>query len=226
MPLPGTKACVILGAGASYDARNESSPVKRIEMRPPMAEELFNIEENPIYWNEVMFDSFPGAATPAAELSPSVGVGGHTLEGELRRLFDDTDERIEQLFKDVPAYIRDLIHKCSIEYTDMPGCYVQLALQLLSHTEHEVLFLMLNYDTLLEQALGRVDSRLTYGGREPHRDFHRYVEDDRQAKVVKIHGSTNWFMPFAKNNTGTWHEALRDFDLSPNPPKDGLGDSP
>ena len=87
----------------------------------------------------------------------------------------------------MPPYLRDVLHKSSQSYVRTPACYLQLVEQLLAENPHEVLFLVLNYDTLLERAITMLRPAYVYGAAGD------YVRQDRQAKVVKMHGSFNWF---------------------------------
>ena len=52
---------------------------------------------------------------------------------------------------------------------------------------NHVLFLVLNDDKLLEQALALFDANRDFSNIES------YVREGRQAKVVKLLGSVNWF---------------------------------
>lgn len=168
------KACVILGAGASYDVHSDySSLVRSPEFRPPLAQGLFDILNNPEYASQIM-SYYPDAYTLTQDIAPRIASKNVDLETALREYVEHRDPRVRQMFKQVPAYLRDLLHRCSTGYTDVPSCYVQLALRLLSHSPHEVLFIVLNYDTLLETASSRVDSNLRYA--RPARGLGRTAE--------------------------------------------------
>ena len=60
----------------------------------------------------------------------------------------------------------------------------------MAKNEHEVLFLTLNYDTLLERDL-LAFKRSVYSFDK----IDDYINQERHAKVVKVHGSSNWFRP-------------------------------
>jgi hypothetical protein len=76
------KACVILGAGASHDVKGEASPYIESGFRPPLAKELFDIENHPVYWE--IIDKYPGAKVLAQSLAPLISSGhgscGQTTE--------------------------------------------------------------------------------------------------------------------------------------------------
>jgi len=64
------KACVILGAGASYDVANDGAPIRNPELRPPLARELFNMEKRREFSN--VMTSYPGAKVLSSSLAPLV----------------------------------------------------------------------------------------------------------------------------------------------------------
>ncbi|GAJ08050.1 unnamed protein product, partial [marine sediment metagenome] len=152
-----SKACVVLGAGASYDVAGEGSPLINANFRPPLARDLFDINGHPDYW--YVMQSYNGAAVLSQELAPLILSGEISIERELRRYAEHKDERIRQNFKHIPAYLRDLLFRASTEYTHVPSSYMRLIIKLLADYPHDVLFITLNYDNLLESALERFDSR-------------------------------------------------------------------
>ena len=112
------------------------------------------------------------------------------------------------MYREVPPYLRDLIHRLTNNYLTLnvhrrPGCYDQLVAALLGDNQHEALFIVLNYDTLLENSLSRFSPGRTFD------ELDRYVSKSYQANVVKVHGSTNWFWPLA----APLSEVIRELDL-------------
>lgn len=179
------KVCVILGAGASTDVHNGSAPIlKQGNFKPPLACDLFAIGKHPHYSG--VLDPYPEAKSLASVLSPLSDAAEFDLESRLRMLADHRDVRVRQQFKQVPPYLRDLLWRASYEYTDTPGTCLQLIYALLADAPHHVLFLVMNYDTLLEQALA-LFPKMDFG------NVGSYVREDRQVKVVKLHGSIDWF---------------------------------
>lgn len=140
------KVCVILGAGASYDVRNVGTPDGFPAMRPPLAKGLFNMEENTIYFDSIL-NPYPRAKVLSQIIAPRAAAGTETIETELARLAHHQDEQTRQDFKQIPPYLRDLLHKVSKDYTALPGRYIQLAHLLLKDYEHEILFMVLNLQT-------------------------------------------------------------------------------
>jgi hypothetical protein len=203
------KACVILGAGASHDVKGEASPYIESGFRPPLAKELFDIENHPVYWE--IIDKYPGAKVLAQSLAPLISSGQVSVEKELRRCAEHHDPRIRSQFKYIPAYLRDLLHSASYKYTEMPSSYIELAKELLAEHPHDVLFIILNYDNLLEQALQWFEPRLKFD------NISDYVAVNRPAKVVKLHGSINWFRTMHRDDRESWDSALARFDPSIKP---------
>ena len=197
------KVCVILGAGASFDVRNEGSPTIRGEWRPPLARDLFDIEAHPSY-TEIL-QRYPGANFLANLLAPNISAGPVALERELRHYAEHNDLQLRQHFKHVPPYLRDLIDFSCRTYTHTPSCHVQLVTELLAENPHEILFLILNYDNLLEQALTSYDPNWAFD------TIDSYAGKDR-IKVVKLHGSVNWFVKIRYAGP-SWWDSVAEFDI-------------
>ncbi|MBI4200173.1 MAG: SIR2 family protein [Chloroflexi bacterium] len=163
---------------------------------------MFDIKNHHAYFD--VLSPYPGARVVADLLSPLSGSQNFDLESELRELAQDRDDRLRQHFKHVPPYLRDLLWRSSYSYVPTPGTYTQLVRRLLA--EHHVLFLTLNYDSLLEQALASFDPKFDFSNIES------YVREDRQAKVVKLHGSINWFKLIGGSDQ-SWEDLVRSQDV-------------
>lgn len=200
------KACVILGAGASYDVGGEGSP-KNDNFRPPLAIDLFNIQKHESYWN--IMRKYSGAKFLGQRLARKSSSGAIDIERELREYANHTNKEIREHFKHIPAYLRDLLFSASTAYTEVPSSYVELVQTLLADYEHDVLFLILNYDNLLEQAL-----TLFHPAKFQFSDINQYVDKSRNVKVVKIHGSINWFRCMPGLGNERWDSAVANFDIS------------
>ncbi|MGD9933550.1 MAG: SIR2 family protein [Dehalococcoidia bacterium] len=94
-------------------------------------------------------------------------------------------------FLDVPPYLRHLIQAIEAEYVQTPGSYLQFITELVGISGHELVILTTNYDTYIESAL-RMFSPKTY----VYSSIQDYVRPDRQVRLAKLHGSTNWGYPF------------------------------
>lgn len=178
-----SRVCVILGAGASCDVAGEGSLIIEPEFRPPLASELFDIRNYPQNW--AVLSPYRGARVLTQMLAPLISSGQIDVESALRKYAEHTDSQIREQFKHIPPYLRDLIYRASTGYTSIPSCYVRLVVELLAERPHEVLFLLLNYDNLLETALSQFSPKFTFNNIED------YVPIEQNFMVVKLHGSIN-----------------------------------
>ena len=204
------KICVILGAGASYDVRNEGSDFLNPGLRPPLARELFNLEERSDFRSIIRH--YAGAVVIAQDLAPKSKASNFDLEKELRRIAEHTSGLRRDHYKHIPPYLRDLLTECSYGYTPYPSCYVRLVQDLLAEAPSDVLFLVLNYDDLLEQALYQFT-----GGTYRFESLDDYVRAERSVKLVKLHGSINWFKSIGPLSTD-WETLVRESDVLAKPP--------
>jgi hypothetical protein len=194
------KAVVILGAGASFDVHNGSVPVSNGEMRPPLARQLFEAR----FWR--IRQEYPGAILLGAELGRLAANQSEPfdLEAKLSEYAESPDHRTRSAFKAIPPYLRDVLVACVKDYVPSPTNYLNMVRRLLQDQSHEIMFAVLNYDVLLEDALRIYDRALRIN------DMDGYVDSSRQARVIKVHGSTNWAIPIP--GTGSWFDALDNFD--------------
>ena len=129
----------------------------------------------------------------------------------MKRIADHPNDQIREHYKHVPPYLRDLLMMCSYGYTAYPSCYVQLVRALLAEEPSDVLFLVLNYDDLLEQALYQFPE-----GTIRFESVDDYVRADRATKVIKLHGSINWFKPIG-SASAVWKTLVRTIDVLAKP---------
>lgn len=208
------KAVVILGAGASYDVHNGVVPVTNASLRPPLARELF--EDRFWNWRSV----YPGAEVLGAVLGRMALTQSapFNLEERLTEYANNSDRRTRRAFKDIPPYLRDIVTAVSAAYVPSPSSYIVLAQRLLRDETHEIMFVSLNYDTLLEKALVKYDSGLVFESTDD------YIAAGRQAHLVKIHGSCNWGVPIPRTGGQDdprvgWPIALEEFEPTGQSPK-------
>ena len=199
------KICIILGAGASHDVRSAGSPVLNRGLQPPLARDLFNLEGHSAF--RPILAEYDGAVVLAQELATRSDRPDFDLEKELRRIAEHPSDQVREHYKHIPPYLRDLLMMCSYEYTSYPSCYIQLVQALLAEEPSDVLFLVLNYDDMLEQALYRFS-----GGVVHFESLEDYVRPSHLAKVVKLHGSINWFKPIGPVNAD-WNTYVRRDDV-------------
>ena len=113
MTTPKKKVCVILGAGASYDVANDGAPINDKELRPPLARELFNMQERPRFWR--VMSPYDGAKVLSQSLAPLIETGEVGIEDALRRYAYHSNPDTQQHFKHIPGYLRDLMYRVSID---------------------------------------------------------------------------------------------------------------
>ena len=149
--------------------------------------------------------SYREARFLASRLERVASIGEKAIEEALREDREHKDLEIRQKFKQVPAYLRDLIFIATREHIHRPDPHLELVRKLLSDNPHEVLFIVLNYDDLLEIALTQYSSARFGFSLLPG-----YVRDD-QAKVIPLHGSIHWFKRFERTAGGSdWaHDVLK-----------------
>lgn len=204
------KVCVILGAGASFDVRDEGTSRDQEDFTPPLASGLFNTH-NPRFYEILHY--YEGARF-IANLLPREQALGKGFEEALAYYANHEDEPLKTHFAHVPPYLRDLLRACSDKYTPDPTCYIHLVTEFLAeHHSFEVLFLVLNYDDLLEKALNSYDST-TYS----FKAMEDYVQPERDAKVVKMHGSITWFRKFETSGGIGWLDAVKEPSVRMRPP--------
>lgn len=202
-----TKVCVILGAGASFDVANYGSQVLNNGFRPPLAVELFDTKKRPEFYR--ILQEYSGAEFLARDIAPVQQQGNTGLEELLKSYAYHSDDRIRQRFKHIPPYLRDLLWECSENYVHMPGSYVQLVIALLANHPHEILFLVLNYDNLLEKAIESYEPSWAF------QQLDDYIDQSRSAKVVKLHGSINWLVEL--KGSGDWEVRVQQHDVTVKP---------
>lgn len=175
--------CVVLGAGASYDVATEGNKQLIPASRPPLANELFNLEAKSQYQD--ILEQYPGAGFLASYLGATIAKHPTALETELRKLAYSENPQVNKYFAQIPMYLQHLISYTTLTYVSRPGAYDSLLIQLFDQPEpHRVLFVVMNYDTLLESSVQ------DFGGIQVNN------KDDYFAgaiKVLKPHGSINWW---------------------------------
>ena len=181
--LPEKKCTVILGAGASHDVHIPGTTREpRSDFRPPLTAQLFDPRFHGLR-NRLRGSEFLGY-----ELASLAKAGALNLEQKLREYANDNNQPIRRLFRDIPIYIRSVLIECSRHYYEHSGAHAFLIKRLLADHPHHVLFISLNYDDLLERSLA------SYSGKSII-DMDEYVAKERQAVIVKLHGSIDWLTP-------------------------------
>jgi len=205
--LPEKTCTVILGAGASYDVHIPGTTTDpRSDFTPPLTVQLFDTRF------QGQRNHFKGSKFLGYELASLAKAGALNLEQKLREYANHNNQSIRRLFKDIPIYIRSVLIACSSHYYEHSGAHAFLIKRLLAIYPHHVLFISLNYDDLLERSLA------SYSGKSiTHMD--EYVDKERQALIVKLHGSIDWLTPIGdvdpqRPRNISWEVAIENLDLS------------
>lgn len=138
-------------------------------------------------------------------------MGTLDVEQRLREYATHRDSNIAIAFKQIPAYLRDIIYRSSSMYVERPINYDRLTRVLLSEHPHDVTFITANYDSLLEQALTALLG-------DEFDNLNKYIDPSRPAKVVKLHGSVNWFKYLSARPSGDWFQQVDAHDIFHRPP--------
>lgn len=202
------KACVVIGAGASYDAWNGITG-RREEWQPPLASELFG----PRREFESLLGRYPGASQLGQELSRLAANpdGAFSIEKQLLEYANHPDRRVRDQFRQVPPYLRDVIAACQLGYLQTSSAHAVFVKKLLADHPHQVAFVVLNYDTYVEAALTALDETMTFHNMDD------YAALNRQAIVVKPHGSIDWLVEFAAPQL-SWERSIATHEESPRSP--------
>ncbi|MCH7624810.1 MAG: SIR2 family protein, partial [Chloroflexi bacterium] len=142
-------------------------------------------------------------------LAEDIKSGEVSLENELRRYSKHQSDVLREAFKYIPPYLRDLIYRCTARYASLPSNYIRLILSLVEEHGHEVLFIVMNYDELLEKAISHIYPEIIFRSLAP------YINNGKNLMVLKLHGSTNWFI--SMEDGGDWNNALENFDITTRP---------
>jgi hypothetical protein len=173
---------VIIGAGASHDCTSDPAK-RRKDRRPPLVKDLFG--KNFDY----LMGRYPLAQAAADEIRQAIDPESKDalpLEDYLReQMRDSTDSYTRLRYRQIPLYLQDLLfavgNLTGEGYTSDPDNYNALNNAVLKLDD--VLFLTLNYDTLLDDRLFNYRKLETLDS---------YVTSDSSFALVKLHGSVNW----------------------------------
>jgi hypothetical protein len=143
---------VVLGAGASLGCASHGPSGNGRD--PPLVTDPFDGERR---ITEVL-SQYPRAAAAGAEIRRRTNP--RAVEDFIRERFRDSDNAIDQLkFLSIPYYLQELLLRVSRGYTRDPNNYDVLIAGLL-RLPTRVLFVTMNYDTLLDDRLHTVAGEL------------------------------------------------------------------
>lgn len=180
---------VILVAGASYSINIDPRSTDDQGYRPPLAQQIFKDSRE---FRQILH-KYEQAEIISSDIERRIrqnkrGVGLEQILGnfeeELKR---GNDTHKVRQFLQIPLYIQELFGVISYSFTQRPDEYNILANEVLSKVD-KVLFLVLNYDNLLEITLSKI-SHTEFSTEED------YIKHDSWM-LTKIHGSINWSKEF------------------------------
>ena len=180
--MDSNKLCVILGAGASHGVATEGNEVFSPENQPPLANQLFDLKSKPSY--QYITGNYEGAAFLSSYLGPTIARAPTAMEEELRTLASSKSPQINMAFAQIPMYLQHLIAYTTTNFVSRPGAYDQLLIQLFNSHNPNVLFIVMNYDLLLERSLEQFD------GTKFERSEDYFTSG---VNLLKPHGSVNWW---------------------------------
>ncbi len=172
---------VILGAGASFDCVEEGITDYDDQYKPPLVGELFAFRRS---FNAIL-RKYPNAEALSDEIRKKVG-SGTSLEAILRQLSSEENFAIRKQYWEIPLYLQELLGEVSSHFVRFGGTkFDTLVREIERSTVKETLFLTVNYDLFLDNALHRL-----YGITFHHIDS--YCPPRSRWSLVKLHGSVNW----------------------------------
>ncbi len=178
------KLTVILGAGASAGINSGRTTLTSPQFKSPLTKELFN--QSPSF--ATVLNKYPQAQQLSNVILRQLNKNPNlSLEQVFKfysdRLLGGENSIITKQFLQIPLYLNDLLGEVSQHYTTNPYEYSVLVNNCLEKTD-AVLFLSLNYDTLLEKALATPGNNFS--------NESDYISNPKWA-LAKIHGSVNWY---------------------------------
>lgn len=184
---------VIFGAGASFDSiYSYHNNIEHFQWRPPLGNEIFTTREN----FKGIFNAYPGVVSLLSYLNAI-----DDLEDFFQKRYDFTQsykpkEFIAELIN-IQFCLQHLFYVISHENYDIGlsnyDILVNQALEYAIAKNEDVLFVTFNYDLLLEFALKK--KYFKFQERELTTD--EYLSTP--IKIIKPHGSCNWFRRFNEN---------------------------
>ena len=183
-----SRLTVVLGAGASHDCAGNGIHVNE-QFRPPLTRDVFD----PRFTN--VLSNYDWVEARLDELRSRLQ-RDENLEAILRE-YRDAAERggTYNQFREILLYFRELFWRISEDYIGNGSKLDTLVRRILDSDFDQVLFISLNYDFLLENALERYDGHA-------FDSMDSYIPAQKKWSLVKPHGSANWG---SLGDTGTGH---------------------
>lgn len=178
---------VIVGAGASNqlipfdDRTSQYIGWENADLKPPLTRDVFRHDEH----TRRILQDYDGARHLAAPIGLALS-RGEQLEPLLRSYRDSDSQPLASQFLEIPLHLQDFFAEIC-EYTDQPTNYEMLVHTLFSAScgFHQIAFVTLNYETLLDNVLFP-----DYIGKPLNDNLDSYIGE--RCRLVKLHGSVNW----------------------------------
>lgn len=195
---------ILLGAGASAGCGDPDTASINADYVPPLVNELFAYRPG---FNAIRA-KYEGAIALSDEIRSRIG-RGESLESVLGELARSPRRDIQRRSWELPLYLQDLIGEVSQHYVAGATKLDTMLLGISRSHFRKVLLLTVNYDTLLERAIGRV---LEHEFRSLG-DYNWTDDDDRKWALVKLHGSVTWGQRLrCEKVEAPWREMVRGLD--------------
>ena len=180
----GRTLTVLLGAGASHDCADSNTSEVRVELRPPLVQQLFS---NLPAFNEILAH-YPKASALSQTIRDRVN-SKESLEAILREKEETKSLPLKRQYWEVPLYLQELLGKVSEEYVKFKGgtrfnSLIGEIEEQNSQYEH-VLYLTVNYDLFMEKALIKMYD-VSFDSLDS------YVPSNSKWSLIKLHGSVSW----------------------------------
>jgi hypothetical protein len=175
----GNRLTIILGAGASHDCGDKNTAAQvNDDYRPPLAKDIFARRFDGI------LKRYPAITARLDELRTQLSENGN-FEQIFRTLLESAARHQKFWPLLLPVYLRELFWSISLDYMQGSSKFDTLVRRILESSFEEVMFINLNYDLFLEDALENYE----------HQQFlnlDSYVPSAKKWRYVKPHGSVNW----------------------------------
>lgn len=175
----GNRLTIILGAGSSHDCADEKTATQVTERyRPPLARDIFASRFDGI------LNRYPGITARLDELRMELA-NDQNFEEIFRALLESATRHRKFWPLQVPLFLRELFWKITNGYVQGSTKFDTLVRRVLESNFNEVMFLNLNYDLFLEDAIANYDQY-------EFSNINSYMPCSRKWRYMKPHGSVNW----------------------------------
>jgi hypothetical protein len=172
---------VVIGAGASYECVSEGRTEIRVDYRPPLTSELFSARPS---FNAIL-RKYPRVEALSDEIRAKLS-SGTPLETLLRLFSEEENLILRKQYWEIPFYLQELLGEVSDHFVQAGTTKFSTLFRAILRSDFKrVLFLTLNYDTLLERAISGVTGHSFV-------DLSSYCPENEKWQLLKLHGSVNW----------------------------------